>query len=85
MGMNIKNPEAHELALEISKKTGETITGTVIRALRELKAREDEKRKLTPEEKRARWEEIERKYPIPKGVKPPSDDEYYDEFGLPIR
>jgi antitoxin VapB len=35
MSMNIKNEEAHRLAQEVAKLTGETITAAVTQALRE--------------------------------------------------
>lgn len=35
MTLNIKNPEAHRLAKELSKLTGETLTQAVTQALRE--------------------------------------------------
>jgi antitoxin VapB len=35
MGMNIKNDEAHKLAYELSKLTGENLTTAVTEALRE--------------------------------------------------
>ncbi|MEQ1867293.1 MAG: type II toxin-antitoxin system VapB family antitoxin [Micropepsaceae bacterium] len=35
MTLNIKNPEAHRLARELSKLTGETLTEAVMQALRE--------------------------------------------------
>ena len=35
MSINIKDPEAHELAKALARETGETITGAVIEALRE--------------------------------------------------
>ncbi len=35
MGMNIKNPEAHQLARRIADLTGETVTGAVTESLRE--------------------------------------------------
>jgi len=56
MGMNIKNEEAHQLALEISQATGETLTATVLRALRLLKEKELA-RPRTPEEKIAALKE----------------------------
>jgi antitoxin VapB len=37
--LNIKNPEAHQLAEELSKLTGESMTTAVIIALRERLAR----------------------------------------------
>ena len=39
MSLNIKDPEAHKLALMISRATGETMTYVVIEALRERYAR----------------------------------------------
>ena len=38
MGMNIKNPEAHELAREIAARTGLSLTDAVLAALREKRA-----------------------------------------------
>jgi len=35
MGMNIKNPEAHQLAREVAALTGESVTGAVTQSLRE--------------------------------------------------
>jgi antitoxin VapB len=39
MTLNIKDPEAHELARKLAEKTGETMTRAVIQALRERFAR----------------------------------------------
>jgi len=39
MSLNIKDPEAHQLAQELSKATGETMTQAVTIALRERLAR----------------------------------------------
>ncbi|MGH7916966.1 MAG: type II toxin-antitoxin system VapB family antitoxin [Candidatus Binataceae bacterium] len=41
MALNIKHPEADRLARSLAEKTGETITETVIKALRERLAREE--------------------------------------------
>ncbi|MCK1732398.1 type II toxin-antitoxin system VapB family antitoxin [Bradyrhizobium sp. 138] len=35
MSLNIKNPEAHELATELAQRTGETLTAAVTNAIRE--------------------------------------------------
>jgi antitoxin VapB len=35
MGLNIKNPETHRLAEELSKRTGESLTAAVTTAVRE--------------------------------------------------
>jgi antitoxin VapB len=40
MPLNIKNPQADELARELAERTGRTITDAVITALRESLARE---------------------------------------------
>ena len=47
MALNIKNPEADRLARELAARTGETITRTVITALRERLKREDARRSLS--------------------------------------
>ena len=39
MGMNIKNQEAYQLAKRLAKLTGESLTATVTKALRERLAR----------------------------------------------
>jgi antitoxin VapB len=39
MSLNIKDPEAHELARKIAQRTGETMTRAVTEALRERLAR----------------------------------------------
>jgi len=41
MSLNIKHPQADQLARELAEKTGETITEVVIKALRERLAREE--------------------------------------------
>jgi antitoxin VapB len=51
MGLNIKDPEAHELAQAIARLTGESMTRAVTEALRERYARiEQRKTKATVEE-----------------------------------
>ena len=47
MALNIKDPEADRLARELARRTGETITQTVITALRERLKRESAKRPLS--------------------------------------
>ena len=41
MALNIKHPDADRLARALAERTGETITETVIKALRERLAREE--------------------------------------------
>ncbi len=43
MALNIKDPEADRLARELAARTGETITQTIVRALRERLKRETAK------------------------------------------
>ena len=47
MGLNIKNREAHVMAAELSKLTGESMTNTVTIALRERLARVRQERGLS--------------------------------------
>jgi antitoxin VapB len=51
--LNIKNPKAHELAVKVSRRTGESLTDTVIHALEEKLERTPE-----PSRKKASREEI---------------------------
>jgi antitoxin VapB len=44
MSLNIKNPEAHELAAELARLTGESMTRAVTEAIRERLEREKRKR-----------------------------------------
>lgn len=44
MSLNIKDPEAHELAQKLSRLTGETMTRVVTEALREQLARVNRER-----------------------------------------
>ncbi len=46
MALNIKNPEAERLARELAALTGETITETVVKALRERLKRETAKARV---------------------------------------
>jgi antitoxin VapB len=51
MTLNVKDPEAHRLALAIAQKTGETLTRAVTEALRERYERlESRKEKASVEE-----------------------------------
>ena len=82
MSLNIKNPEAHELASELARLTGESLTKAVTEALRERLERERRKRDeerlvadlmaIAREASKARW-------PDHRTV----DDFLYDEHGLP--
>jgi antitoxin VapB len=79
--LNIKNPEARRLADELSALTGESVTETVTRALRERLERT--KKSHGKEGVAERLMEIGRRAaarPIRDDRHP--DDILYDEFGL---
>jgi antitoxin VapB len=83
MALNIRNPEAEELAAELAKRTGESKTEAVIKALRDRLSRvrrESGKRRLADE-----LEEIARHYQSLPILDDRSPDEIigYDENGLP--
>jgi antitoxin VapB len=83
MILNIKDPEAHRLAQQLAKETGETVTQAVIVAIRERLQRVREnraKRKITIEEMRAIAHRIR------MSIKGPIIDHaelLYDDRGLP--
>ena len=80
--LNIKNPEARKLALELSRITGESVTDAVIASLRE---RLDRERKAKSREGlAARLMEIGRHAASLPVLDPRDPDEIlYDELGLP--
>jgi antitoxin VapB len=83
MSLNIKDPEAHRLAREIARATGETMTRVVTEALRERLARlERQRARASVEEllaiaKRAA-SHVKRPYPYLDHA-----ELVYDEHGLP--
>jgi len=81
MTLNVKDPEAHQLAQAIAKETGESLTRAVTEALRERYERlQRRRRKASVEELRA----IAKR--IAAHVKRPYLDHaelLYDENGLP--
>lgn len=83
MALNIRNPEAEQLAAELARQTGETKTEAVTKALRDRLMRvrrERTKRRLADE-----LEEIAEHYAnLPVLDHRPADEILgYDEFGLP--
>lgn len=82
--LNIKDPEAHALASEIARRTGQTLTKVVTEALRE---RLDRERSLEGDRTRlvARVLEIGRRVAARPVLDPRSPDEIlgYDEQGVP--
>jgi antitoxin VapB len=81
MSLNIKDPEAHRLAQQIARATGETMTRVVTEALRE---------RLSRLERRSARASVEELLAIAQRaashVKPPYVDHaelLYDKHGLP--
>ncbi|NWF83191.1 MAG: type II toxin-antitoxin system VapB family antitoxin, partial [Bryobacteraceae bacterium] len=61
MSLNIKQPRAHELAAQLAKLTGETLTTAVVRSLEERLERE-EKKKRSKEARSGRIQEFLNRY-----------------------
>jgi antitoxin VapB len=80
--LNIKNDEAHKLATELAKLTGENLTSAVTLALRERLAREQRRRKT--DEAVARLMKIGSRYAaLPDTGRSPDEILGYDEHGSP--
>lgn len=81
MSLNIKDPEAHRLAQELAKETGQSMTRVVTEALRDrLHAIRQARRKASAEELialAARCAELVKRPYLDHG------DLLYDEDGLP--
>jgi antitoxin VapB len=81
MQLNIKNDQAHALAVRLARATGESLTTAVTRALEQRLARVE-----TPEEKTARWmiiaEDSALRWKEPFKTTD-HGDLLYDELGLP--
>jgi antitoxin VapB len=84
VGLNIKNPEAHRLAGELARLTGENLTEAVTEALRERLERERRRRQrqALSDELLAIGRRCAARMPQPADS---SDhgDLLYDELGLP--
>lgn len=81
MTLNIKNPQAHKLAQELAKATGETMTDAVTVAIRERLSRI---RRGQPATLSAELLEIGKRCARALKVKPVNHaDLLYDERGLP--
>ncbi len=82
MALNIKHPEVDRLARELAARTGETITQTVLNALRERLKREGAKSPLSLKDEIM---EISRRCAALPDLDRRSADEIigYDEHGLP--
>jgi antitoxin VapB len=80
--LNIKNDEAHKLATELARLTGENLTSAVTSALRERLARERRRRKT--DDVAARLMKIGNRYAVlPDTGQNPDEILGYDEHGLP--
>jgi antitoxin VapB len=81
MNLNIKSAEAHRLAVQLAKETGDSITGAVTKAIRaELRRQEDKEKRI------ARIEKIVAYTALALKDGPGSADIdalLYDEMGLP--
>jgi antitoxin VapB len=80
MAFNIKSDETHELARELSERTGESMSKAVDAALREKLARLE---RAGMADRAMRIVKDAAKY-VPPGASSTGDvDELYDELGLP--
>jgi antitoxin VapB len=79
--LSIKNPAAHQLAEQVAKQMGVTLTEAVIRAL-------EDKVRQAPKPKPIDWKKLDAilaRFDALPVLDPRSPDEIlgYDEFGLP--
>ena len=82
MHLNIKSDEAHKLATELARLTGESLTSAVTIALRERLARERRRRNV--EAVAAKLMKIGNRYAaLPDTGRTPDEILGYDEHGLP--
>ena len=80
--LNIKNDEADQLATELARLTGETLTHAVTQALRERLARE--RRRRHTDDVAAQLMKIGNRYAVlPDTGRHPDEILGYDEHGLP--
>ena len=82
--MNVKNPKAYQLAEELARLQGKTLTAVVIAALEQQLA--EEKRKNDQGARAARLHAFAIEFA--KGMKPGSNSaahaDIYDENGMPV-
>lgn len=83
MHLNIKNNEAHRLAVDLSRLTGESLTAAVTTAIKERLERE--RRRTGREGVAERIMELSRRYAHVPNIEGADPDEIlgYDENGLP--
>ena len=80
--LSIKSDEAHKLATQLAKLTGESLTSAVTLALRERLARE--RRRRSTDHTTARMVKIGSQFaPLPDTGRSPDEILGYDDHGLP--
>ncbi|MBI4922853.1 MAG: type II toxin-antitoxin system VapB family antitoxin [Devosia nanyangense] len=81
--LNLKDAETYELAAELAKLHGDTLSGAVKSALREKLSRD--RRELTKQERFERIMAVARDYSRRAGPRTMTDEEAvgYDQNGLP--
>jgi len=82
--LNIKDPEAHAMAVEIAQRTGQSLTQVVKEALQERLAR-DRMARSDKERLMARVRELAKRASSRPVLDPRTPDEIigYDEIGVP--
>ena len=85
MALNIRDPEAQRLARDLARRTGETMTQAVIKALEERLERLRVTQKARRTDRAARLMKHGRRFAALPAVDRRSPDEIvgYDEVGLP--
>jgi antitoxin VapB len=85
MTISIKHPEADQLAREVARNMGGTVTQAVIEALREKRERQERRRRGQRGQRLERMMEIARSCAALPVYDNRTDDELlgYDENGLP--
>ncbi len=83
MALHIKDPEAERLARELARRTGDTMTGVIVDALRESFAREQRKARDAEDVFRDIMEIAEHCASLPVHDNRTLEEMLYDEHGLP--
>ncbi len=83
MALHIKDPEAERLARELAQRTGDTLTGVIVDALRARNVREQRKARHAEDIFRDIMEIADHCASLPVLDDRAPDDILYDEHGLP--
>ena len=83
MSLNIKSPEAHELAAQLARLTGESMTKAVTEAIRERLERKRRDRDRGEAGRRANGDRRQRGARIRARIERSHGEFLYDERGLP--